>query len=840
MKNQTDDAMLRQKEDFTSQEPQKLTRKERRQRWKAAKKAKREEQKEFYRYAPALKRIWNLYLKKPLFVILMLAIVTGVIASNFNAILQAVATPFVLQELEKIDNPLSEEDIPKLYELSPLDEEGAKRIDALPGIGEDETWTICVYLVGADLEDHGENDLSYITSMMAQETREQNEANNRAHRLENIKRYSSELNDNGLELPAFFYYPDKPVAHSMVVREEVIVSERPGAASKDIGEMTAATWSDNIQIIIQTGGATRWSNQMVNPNRTQRFLYKSGEFSEVADLPLAPPAEPDTLADFLRFCKDEYPADHTMLVLWNHGGGPFGYGKDSIFNGSFSLKDIRSALSKVYRPNRNKPAFDIIGFDACLMSAIEVTHALDGFASYYCLSEESEPGNGWDYTPVLQAMTDDPTMSPAKVAQKVADSYMDFYMRENINQSILEMMVTFSVIDAKKAAELYDAYCDLCEAQLKDAVGDLSVLSEIGRCAGRATRYAGSDYTVFNEIDLGNYLDYMVDSYPEECSRVKELLGEAVLYHRENGGLSDSTGMAVYIPGEVTDIYGLVYFLNYIYDISDNDAVTALYYYKQAGCLNDELKDFVALLTDTEPKVLDVGVFQQFGKERPEVDDSGFLIPVSEELQGLIVDYELEIGKYDEESNIITYYGRDNCLTLDGEGYLVSDFDGQWICLDGQPLYVEIVSSTPAATDYRSHVLYNGAEAYLELSCDRDTDEISLTGVRKVPNGFLEDTNYLINTRSKEEIEAGAKITPIYIRMNYNTNSIENFNGKTVTLSEKTTLKREVLPAGYYLSTAVIEDLRGDSYYSAVVAGTVANGAIGSWTLDSRFYGRDY
>ena len=84
-----------------------------------------------------------------------------------------------------------------------------------------------------------------------------------------------------------------------------------------------------------------------------------------------------------------------MLVLWNHGGGPFGYGMDSIFGGMFSLKDIRTALSQVYRPNTSKPAFDIIGFDACLMSTLEVTNALDGFADYYCLSEESEPGDGW-------------------------------------------------------------------------------------------------------------------------------------------------------------------------------------------------------------------------------------------------------------------------------------------------------------------------------------------------------------------------------------------------------------------------------------------------------------
>ena len=49
---------------------EKLTRKERRQRWKAAKKARRDAEKEYYRYAPWGKRVWNLYLKKPILGIL--------------------------------------------------------------------------------------------------------------------------------------------------------------------------------------------------------------------------------------------------------------------------------------------------------------------------------------------------------------------------------------------------------------------------------------------------------------------------------------------------------------------------------------------------------------------------------------------------------------------------------------------------------------------------------------------------------------------------------------------------------------------------------------------------
>ena len=818
---------------------ERLTRRERRRRWKAAKKAKKNEKKEYYRYAPWGKRVWNLYLKKPVAVLLVLAILLSVTAANMSAIFSGVVVPLMQAYYQSMKNqPLTPEKEALIYKESPLDDAGAARIDALPAVGEDETWTVCVYMVGSNLEDDGENDLSLVTSMETQDEKSQLASERHDSQYDRIARFNSELGDNGLELPAFFYYPDKPVASSTVVTEDVVVSTREGCASADIREMTSGVWSDNFRVVIQTGGATRWSNQMVNPNRTQRFLYHKGQFREVANLPLQRASSPESLADFLRFCKTEYPSDHRILVLWNHGGGPFGFGHDSIYNGMFTLKDIRSALESVYTPSTRNPAFDIIGFDACLMSTLEVTETLDGFADYYCLSEEVEPGDGWDYGPWLQAMTDNPSMNPAQVARAIADSYTDYYIRQNINVPLFKLDVTFSVLDAAKTRELYHAYGELCEAQLRDAAGDIGVLAEIGRCGSRATHYAGSYYNIYNTVDLGNYADYMSDSYPEECARIRELIGESVLYHRQNGALSDSTGIAVYLPTEVKDVNGLLYYLDYVYNVSDNDAVSALYYYKQAGCLNAEMQEYVATLTDNVPKALDITPFHEYTAAEPSFDSDGFLIPVGDDLQDLMVDCQLEIGLYDEEANAITYYGRDNLVALDGEGSLRSDFDGRWIYLNSEPLYIELVSDAASAIEYRAHVSYNGEEAYLMISRNRDTDELTISGIRKVPEDG--GVNYLTNTRSNEEVEPGARIAPIYQKMDYTSNIASSVRGKAVTFSARSDLQLKPLPDGYYLSTAVISDQRGDSYYSAVIGATVNRGSIGGWSADERFYGRDY
>ena len=818
---------------------EKLTRREKRTRWKAAKKAKKQEIREYYRYAPWPKKVWNLGLKQVLKTVFILALVFGVLTANMETIFREFVAPIMRASImEQRNKPLTDEQKKQIYELAPIDEEGAERIDSLPASKADETWTISVYMVGADLEDDTENDLSYVTTVMTREAQQEAANENKTLMMDRLSRYNTELADNGLELPKFFYYPDVPVASSTVVTRDVHVSERVGMASADISEMTSSVWRDNIQIVIQTGGATHWTNDLINPNRTQRFLYKGGKFTEVADLPLQPASEADTLAGFLRFCRDEYPADHNVLVLWDHGGGPFGYGQDSIFGQMLSLSDIREALSSVYRPNIAKPAFDIIGFDACLMSCLEVTNALDGFASYYCLSEESIPGDGWDYGPWLQALTDDPTMSPAQVGRKIADSYTDYYVTQNINLPQYENNTTFAVLDARKAAELYDAYAELCEAQLVDAVEDMGVLAEISRCGARATRYGDDAANVFNTADLGNYTDYMIDSYPEQCAKIKDLVGETVLYHRECGALDDSTGIAVYIPTEVNEVNGLLYYLQYVYDVSDRDSIKTLYYYKQAGCLNDEMKEYVATLTDAEPEVLDVTPFTEFSKAEPVIDDKGFVIPVADKLQSLMSEYRLEVGKYDADMNTITYYGREAVLNLNGEGGLESDFDGNWICLNGQPLYVEIVSSTPAGTEYKAHITYDGDEAYLMINCSRDTGACSISGIRKVEQGNV--VNSFASTRSRLQPEAGKTIVPIYEQTDYNTGETSYIEGKKITYSAGTSVTHELLPQGYYLATAVISDSRGDNYYSDVVGATVSGKSIGGWTLDENFIGRDY
>ena len=121
-----------------------------------------------------------------------------------------------------------------------------------------------------------------------------------------------------------------------------------------------------------------------------------------------------------------------------------------------------------------------------------------------------------------------------------------------------------------------------------------------------------------------------------------------------------------------------------------------------------------AAYVDEQIKTLDLEPYIQFKRSEPVAVDEGFEIPIDEKLQDMLQSYDVEVAYYDDEGRLINY-GRDELARLDGEGKLVCEFDGTWICLDGVPLATELVSSTGNSVEYRSKVSYNGKELQAKI-----------------------------------------------------------------------------------------------------------------------------
>ncbi len=819
----------------------------RKERWKAqkaeakaARKERRQKRKNRYKDAPFLVKLWHKVLVK----LLILAIVFY----GFFQFLQSDAgIPLLVKIIMPIynsqkDKPVSQEDI---YSLSPKDETGDARIQKLASVDADDTWTICFYMVGSNLEDMGENDLSDVTQSLVNSIYQQNKAEAASANATLLPNYAAELKEKGLDLPEYMYEPVHPTESTTSSSSTSTVATTPGYASNDIQEICSGDWPDNINIVIQTGGATRWSNSLVNPNKTQRFEYKDGRLKEIENLPLQDSCDPDTLSDFMSYCDENYPADHRMLVLWDHGGGVVGYGVDDIFGTNMSLEMLQEAFAQTYEADPENPHYDIIGFDACLMASTEVAHNLYGYGKYLAASEETEPGDGWTHNTYLEAMSADATLSPAAVAEAITDAYMDHYMAQNYNTSFLGLTfdANFSTIDINAAEKTYQSYCSLNAKLLQDSINDIQVLSKIGNAANNSTRFAGSSYMVYNTIDLGNYMEALSEYYPAECQEVLANLDEAVLYHRQSGYLSDSTGLSIYMPVDIKGTGGLSLFLKYVNSISDDMATKALYYYKVSGCLNDEFQSYADSMNYGTAKTMNTKALQKLGNNEISLTDDGFSLTLNEEQMENAQSAKLEVGYYDKEQNQITYYGQSSSAAISEDGQVSTTFQGKWIMLDGCPLATEIVGESDSSISYRSPVYLNGSKHYLTFTYDKESQEINLTGAIEVDEDSSDpsaEQAYVID-KTTTNLTAGDVIYPIYDVYDCtdgSTTSTKADSRIVFKLSTKITMGN--LPSGSYLDAIILSDIRGDEYYSAIVEQTINSGKITNQMINEDFVGSSY
>ena len=201
------------------------------------------------------------------------------------------------------------------------------------------------------------------------------------------------------------------------------LESRSGMASSDLAEMAAAKFSDNINLIVYTGGCSKWQTQGISSSTNQIYKIEQGGLKRlVKDVGNKAMTSPATLSSFIKWTAKNYPAKRNFLIFWDHGGGSVtGYGYDEKFpkSSSMTLDGIKEALED------GKVKFDFVGFDACLMATAETALMLNPYADYMIASEETEPGIGWYYTNWLTELGNDSSLSTLKIGKKISDDFVE-------------------------------------------------------------------------------------------------------------------------------------------------------------------------------------------------------------------------------------------------------------------------------------------------------------------------------------------------------------------------------------------------------------------------------
>ncbi len=148
--------------------------------------------------------------------------------------------------------------------------------------------------------------------------------------------------------------------------------------------------------------------------------------------------DPQTLSDFIDFCKTNFPADNYALTLSDHGRGYAGFCYDYhaphpympyALGDCLTVPELESALS-------GGNEVDVLMLDTCLGGSFEVAWQLMGEVSYMVAGESTQSGNALHHPrEIAYNLSRDPTMTPAELARvafdtaenpKVLPSYYDW------------------------------------------------------------------------------------------------------------------------------------------------------------------------------------------------------------------------------------------------------------------------------------------------------------------------------------------------------------------------------------------------------------------------------
>lgn len=498
-----------------------------------------------------------------------------------------------------------------------------------------------------------------------------------------------------------------------------------GCATQDLMELMEVTLPENVRVVIQTGGAKEWQNNVVNADILQRYVYDSTGLTLVDELPSASMGDTATLTDFLRFCKTYYPAEHTAVLFWNHGGGSVNGAAfdERYYFDSLTLDEMRTAFGRVWPGDEADPPLELVGFDTCLMATVDVVDTFVGTARYLVASEEVEPGNGWNYTGWAGALAENPTMDGAALGRIICDTYY-----AGCEAMGTQNKATLSLTDLTRCGPLLEAYEAFGAEALSAACEDPSFFSRFARIAAQSENYGGNTreqgYT--NMVDLG-HMARQSTGLLQTAGDVLTALEDCVLYRVNGPYRAEATGLSCYYSynGDLDDLSGYA-------TVGAGEAFKYFYSYELTGELDHAGMQYIADLNYHElPDVPNLMTTEWDGLPL-QVDENGVSsLTLGPEADSVLAGIGFSLYFLDDSSDIMLLLGTDNDMNADWEnGIFTDNFRGVWGSIDGHLVYMELCFEGGDYNLYSIPILLGEDPYNLQVAYDFNTEEWSILGAR--------------------------------------------------------------------------------------------------------------
>ena len=639
------------------------------------------------------------------------------------------------------------------------------------------------------------------------------------------------------------------------------LESRSGMGTSDLQEMAAANLGKKINLLVYTGGCSSWRNNIVSSKVNQIYqVLDGGVKCHVKDAGNAAMTNPDTLAGFIQWCAEKYPANRYELILWDHGGGSvsgYGYDEKNRNSGSMTLSGIQTALQK------GGVKFDFIGFDACLMATTETALMLDDFADYMVASEETEPGVGWYYTDWLNALGKNTSMPTVEVGQRIVDSFVDTCARKCQGQK-----TTLSVVDlAEVSNTIPDKFSKFSKA-VKGAIADKNY-QQIAQARSQSREFAAS--TKIDQVDLVHLAENTGLSEGKELASV---IRGAVKYNRTSANMTNAHGLSIYFPyrgsakyvdsmsktyqaigmdadyttcirqfaslqvsgqaagggsgtpyntlfgdyggqftgldeGETSELISTLLsgFLSGDYDSVYGMSSSGASFLSDRALSDEEMTDY---LQKHHFDATQLGWVKEDGKEK---------IKLSAEQWNLVTG--LVYGAFYDTGNGYAELGYDSVFEFDEEGNLIADSGNTWISINNQPVpYIQtdvVDDGTSYTITGRVPCLLNGQRSNLILVFDNENENGYVAGAA---SDYTED-GIDVQAKIDTELQQGDVIQPVCDMYSYDGTYQDNYNmGKPFTIENSAAdlvISDTILGKGKMLLTYKFTDIYGANYWTQTI-----------------------
>lgn len=333
---------------------------------------------------------------------------------------------------------------------------------------------------------------------------------------------------------------------------------------------------EQVNVVALLGGSTAWGRGY---DVSKLTLVELGgrRAVEVDSFDGRSMGDPETLTAFLNMCRERYPAERYILIMWDHGGGPNGgVCFDLIYNDdSLSILELSSALRNSVFAEKG---LDIIAFNTCLTGSIEFAANLAPFARYMVATEDSM--YGLDYGWLKTADTDE---TPLITAQHIVDGTYALNKQIIASQKALEMN-SVAAVDLDKVSSVIQAM-DGFFANVTPNV-NMEGFARTSQCRRNSLTFGSTESNGsrnYDMADLGDLTLHLAEYDQDGAAALLDALKDAVVYLRTDE--ETSTGLTVYHP--YTNKEYLKKFMAAHNDIPLSDSYSAY------------IQQFAAMLTDT-------------------------------------------------------------------------------------------------------------------------------------------------------------------------------------------------------------------------------------------------